>query len=214
MEEQWDLSGLENALASDWGLSVDLRNWVDSAQTVDDSEIVHRVIQAAKETYDEKVDLSGRESFAGFERSVLLYSLDTHWREHLAALDHLRQGIHLRGYAQKDPKQEYRREAFELYGELLSVIKNDVVKSIMTVKIRSASELDQAAESMNDDLAKLADVQYRHADTEEVAGSTGDRDDAIELIPAPMRSGPKIGRNDPCTCGSGKKYKNCHGVLA
>ncbi|MBU3607943.1 preprotein translocase subunit SecA [Polynucleobacter nymphae] len=215
MEEQWDLPGLENVLASDWGLTVDLRNWVESAQTVDDAEIVDRVLEAAKDTYDAKVDLSGRESFARFERSVLLYSLDTHWREHLAALDHLRQGIHLRGYAQKDPKQEYRREAFELYGELLSVIKNDVVKSIMTVKIRSASELDEAAESMNDDLAKLADVQYQHADPDkEVAGSTGDRGDAIEVIPAPVRTGPKIGRNDPCTCGSGKKYKNCCGALS
>jgi preprotein translocase subunit SecA len=215
MEEQWDLSGLENALASDWGLTVDLRNWIDGAQTADDVDIVDRVLEAAKETYDAKVDLSGRESFAGFERSVLLYSLDTHWREHLAALDHLRQGIHLRGYAQKDPKQEYRREAFELYGELLSVIKNDVVKTIMTVKIRSASELDQAAESMNDDLAKLADLQYQHADPDkEVAGSTGDRGDAIEIIPAPVRTGPKIGRNDPCTCGSGKKYKNCCGALS
>jgi preprotein translocase subunit SecA len=215
MEEQWDLPGLENALASDWGLTVDLRNWVEGAQTVDDAEIVDRVLQATKETYDAKVELSGRESFARFERSVLLYSLDTHWREHLAALDHLRQGIHLRGYAQKDPKQEYRREAFELYGELLSVIKNDVVKSIMTVKIRSASELDEAAESMNDDLAKLADVQYQHADPDkEVAGSTGDRGDSIEVIPAPIRIGPKIGRNDPCTCGSGKKYKNCCGALS
>ena len=182
---------------------------------MEDAEIVDRVLQAAKKTYDEKVDLSGRESFAGFERSVLLYSLDTHWREHLAALDHLRQGIHLRGYAQKDPKQEYRREAFELYGELLSVIKNDVVKSIMTVKIRSASELDQAAEAMNEDLAKLADVQYRHADLDnEVVTPTGDRADAIEAIPAPVRTGPKIGRNDPCTCGSGKKYKNCCGALS
>jgi len=215
MEEQWDLSGLENALVSDWGLTVDLRNWIDGAQTADDAEIVDRVLAAAKETYDAKVNLSGRESFAGFERSVLLYSLDTHWREHLAALDHLRQGIHLRGYAQKDPKQEYRREAFELYGELLGVIKNDVVKTIMTVKIRSASELDQAAESMNDDLAKLADLQYQHADpVKEVAGSTGDRGDAIEVIPAPVRTGPKIGRNDPCTCGSGKKYKNCCGALS
>ena len=215
MEEQWDLAGLENALLSDWGLTVDLRTWVESAETVDDSEIVDRVLEAAKDAYDAKVELSGRESFAGFERSVLLYSLDTHWREHLAALDHLRQGIHLRGYAQKDPKQEYRREAFELYGELLSIIKNDVVKSIMTVKIRSASELDQASESMNDDLAKLADVQYQHADPDkEVAGSTGDRGASIEVIPAPMRTGPKIGRNDPCTCGSGKKYKNCCGALA
>ncbi|QWD98684.1 preprotein translocase subunit SecA [Polynucleobacter sp. MG-5-Ahmo-C2] len=215
MEEQWDLAGLENVLASDWGLTVDLRAWVEGAETVDDTEIVDRVLQAAKDAYDAKVGLSGRESFAGFERSVLLYSLDTHWREHLAALDHLRQGIHLRGYAQKDPKQEYRREAFELYGELLSIIKNDVVKSIMTVKIRSASELDEAAESMNDDLAKLADVQYQHADPDkEVAGSTGDRGAPIEVIPAPMRTGPKVGRNDPCTCGSGKKYKNCCGALS
>jgi preprotein translocase subunit SecA len=145
----------------------------------------------------------------------LLYSLDTHWREHLAALDHLRQGIHLRGYAQKDPKQEYRREAFELYGELLNVIKNDVVKSIMTVQIRSASELDEVSETMNEDLAKLSDVQYQHADADiEVARSTVDSDVAIEVVPAPMRSGPKVGRNDPCTCGSGKKYKNCCGALS
>jgi len=215
MEEQWDLVGLENVLANDWGLSVDLKGWVDGADSIDDAQIVDRVLESAKESYDAKVELSGRASFAGFERSVLLYSLDSHWREHLAALDHLRQGIHLRGYAQKDPKQEYRREAFELYGELLNVIKNDVVKNIMTVQIRSADELDEASESMNEDIAKLSDVQYQHADPElEVAGSTGDRGAAIEIAPAPIRSGPKIGRNDPCTCGSGKKYKNCHGTLA
>jgi preprotein translocase subunit SecA len=215
MEEQWDLVGLENALASDWGLTVDLKNWVEAAASVEDSEIVERVLQAAKEAYDAKVQLSGRESFAGFERSVLLYSLDSHWREHLAALDHLRQGIHLRGYAQKDPKQEYRREAFELYGELLNVIKNDVVKSIMTVQIRSAGELDEAAEAMNEDLAKISDVQYQHADPDkEVAGSTADRGSAIDITPVPVRAGPKVGRNDPCTCGSGKKYKNCCGALA
>ena len=215
MEEQWDLVGLENALAGDWGLTVDLKNWVENATSMDDEQIVNRVLAVAKETYDAKVELSGRTSFAGFERSVLLYSLDTHWREHLAALDHLRQGIHLRGYAQKDPKQEYRREAFELYGELLNVIKNDVVKSIMTVQIRSASELDEASESINEDLAKLSDVQYQHADADlELAGSTGDRGAAIEIAPAPLRAGPKVGRNDPCTCGSGKKYKNCCGALS
>lgn len=214
MEEQWDLTGLENALASEWGLTVDLKNWVENSETIDDAEIVERVLQAAQEAYDGKVALSGRESFASFERSVLLYSLDSHWREHLAALDHLRQGIHLRGYAQKDPKQEYRREAFELYGELLNVIKNDVVKSIMTVQSRSASELDKASESMNDDLAKLSDVQYQHADPDkEVAGSTGDRGAAIDIQPVPIRTGPKVGRNDPCPCGSGKKYKNCCGAL-
>ena len=121
----------------------------------------------------------------------------------------------MRGYAQKDPKQEYRREAFELYGELLNVIKNDVVKSIMTVQIRSASELDEASESMNEGLAKLSDIQYKHADADlEVTGSTGDRGAAGEITPAPLRTGPKVGRNDPCTCGSGKKYKNCCGALS
>jgi preprotein translocase subunit SecA len=213
MEEQWDLPGLENVLASEWGLNVDLQKWVESAETVEDSEIIERVLQAAKEVYNAKVELSGRESFAGFERSVLLYSLDTHWREHLAALDRLRQGIHLRGYAQKDPKQEYRREAFELYGELLEVIKNDVVKSIMTVQIRSASELDQASESMNEDLAKLSDVKYQHAEAETAIANTLEQSE-VEPIPAPIRTGPKVGRNDPCPCGSGKKYKNCCGALA
>ncbi len=215
MEEQWDLVGLENVLANDWGLSIDLKNWVESATSMDDEQIIERVLEVAKEVYDAKVELSGRTSFAGFERSVLLYSLDTHWREHLAALDHLRQGIHLRGYAQKDPKQEYRREAFELYGELLNVIKSDVTKSIMTVQIRSASELDEASESINEDLAKLSDVQYQHSDSDlEVARSTGDHGEAMEITPAPLRAGPKIGRNDPCTCGSGKKYKNCCGALS
>jgi preprotein translocase subunit SecA len=214
MEEQWDLVGLENVLASDWGLNIDLKNWVENATSMDDEQIVDRVLKLAKELYDAKVDLSGRISFAGFERSVLLYSLDTHWREHLAALDHLRQGIHLRGYAQKDPKQEYRREAFELYGEFLNVVKNDVVKSIMTVQIRSASELDEASESINEDLAKLSDVKYQHADADrELAGSTGDRGAAIDIAPTPLRAGPKIGRNDSCICGSGKKYKNCCGAL-
>ena len=215
MEEQWDLVGLENVLANDWGLVIDLKNWVESAESIEDQQIVERVLSVAKEVYDAKVELSGRTSFAGFERSVLLYSLDTHWREHLAALDHLRQGIHLRGYAQKDPKQEYRREAFELYGEFLSVVKNDVVKSIMTVKIRSASELDEASESINQDLAKLADVKYQHADADQaLADSASDPSAAVEITAAPIRSGPKVGRNDPCTCGSGKKYKNCCGALA
>jgi preprotein translocase subunit SecA len=141
----------------------------------------------------------------------MLYSLDSHWREHLAALDHLRQGIHLRGYAQKDPKQEYRREAFELYGELLSVIKNDVVKSIMAVKIRTADELDAASESMNEDMSQIKDVQYQHAD---IATDSAESEKPADVAVAPIRSGPKVGRNDPCPCGSGKKYKACCGALS
>jgi len=219
MEEQWDLQGLENVLASDWGLKVDLRQWVDGADTVDDEAVVEHVIQAAIADYDAKVNLSGRESFASFERSVTLFSLDSHWREHLAALDHLRQGIHLRGYAQKDPKQEYRREAFELYAELLDVIKADVIKTIMTVQIRSADELEQAAETMNEGIANLTDVQYQHAEASPdlmgTISTSGDQEPASATpVAAPIKAGPKVGRNDPCPCGSGKKYKLCHGALS
>jgi preprotein translocase subunit SecA len=211
MEEQWDLPGLENSLANEWGLGVDLTGLVQSADSIEAEEVVEHVLAAAKAAYDGKVELSGRESFAGYERSVMLYSLDSHWREHLAALDHLRQGIHLRGYAQKDPKQEYRREAFELYGELLNVIKNDVVKSIMAVKIRTADELDAASESINEDMSQIKEVQYQHAD---IAADTADSENPAERTVAPVRSGPKVGRNDPCPCGSGKKYKACCGALS
>ncbi len=211
MEEQWDLSGLENSLANEWGLGVDLTGLVQSADSIEAEDVVEHALAAAKAAYDGKVELSGRESFAGYERSVMLYSLDSHWREHLAALDHLRQGIHLRGYAQKDPKQEYRREAFELYGELLSVIKNDVVKSIMAVRIRTADELDAASESINEDMSQIKEVQYQHAD---VSADTAESEQPAERVLAPVRSGPKVGRNDPCPCGSGKKYKACCGALS
>ncbi len=210
MEEQWDLSGLENSLANEWGLGVDLTGLVQSADSIEAEDVVEHVLTAAKAAYDGKVELSGRESFAGYERSVMLYSLDSHWREHLAALDHLRQGIHLRGYAQKDPKQEYRREAFELYGELLNVIKNDVVKSIMAVRIRTADELDAASESINEDMSQIKEVQYQHADVSADAAES----EKPTAAPAPVRSGPKVGRNDPCPCGSGKKYKACCGALS
>jgi preprotein translocase subunit SecA len=211
MEEQWDLSGLENSLANEWGLGIDLTGLVQSADSIEAEDVVEHVLAAAKAAYDGKVELSGRESFAGYERSVMLYSLDSHWREHLAALDHLRQGIHLRGYAQKDPKQEYRREAFELYGELLSVIKNDVVKSIMAVRIRTADELDAASESINEDMSQIKEVQYQHAD---VSADAAESEQPAERVLAPVRSGPKVGRNDPCPCGSGKKYKACCGALS
>ena len=211
MEEQWDLSGLENSLANEWGLGVDLIGLVQSADSIEAEDVVEHVLAAAKAAYDGKVELSGRESFAGYERSVMLYSLDSHWREHLAALDHLRQGIHLRGYAQKDPKQEYRREAFELYGELLDVIKNDVVKSIMAVRIRTADELDAASESINEDMSQIKEVQYQHAD---VSADAAESEQPAERVLAPVRSGPKVGRNDPCPCGSGKKYKACCGALS
>ena len=211
MEEQWDIPGLENLLTNEWGIQLDLQEWINNADSVEDEEILAKVIDAAKKNYQAKEDLTGRESFASFERSVMLYSLDSHWREHLAALDRLRQGIHLRGYAQKDPKQEYRREAFELYAELLDVIKNDVIKTVFTVQIKNATELDEATETITEDLGQVKDLQYKHQQIESGQSMPVAQ---VEHEIAPVREGPKIGRNDPCHCGSGKKYKHCHGKIA
>jgi len=213
MEEEWDIPGLENLLTNEWGIQLDLQEWINNADSVEDEEILAKVIEAAKKNYQAKEDLTGRESFASFERSVMLYSLDSHWREHLAALDRLRQGIHLRGYAQKDPKQEYRREAFELYAELLDVIKNDVIKTVFTVQIKNATELDEATETITEDLGQVKDLQYKHQQIES-GQSMPVAQVEHEITPVPVREGPKIGRNDPCHCGSGKKYKHCHGKIA
>ena len=205
--EQWDVPGLQQALSGEWGLDIHVQALIDATDSIEPDELLAKVLEVAHTTYQSKVDQVGRESFANFERSVTLYSLDTHWREHLAALDHLRQGIHLRGYAQKDPKQEYRREAFELFARLLDAVKLDVTRTITTVKIQSAEELEQASESMQGDLADLKDVQYQHAgDSEETQ--------AQATKAQPMQAGVKVGRNDPCPCGSGKKYKQCHGQLS
>ena len=210
LEEQWDIAALEAELSGEWGVNLNLAARIEDQSSVEDEDILEWVIQGAKEHYENKVSQADRASFAGFERSVFLYSLDTHWREHLAALDHLRQGIHLRGYAQKDPKQEYRREAFELYGELLETIKRDVTRTIMTVQIQSAKELDDASDAIQEDLGQLRDVQYQHAQSDE-----SQDDQQVNATKAPQVSGgPKVGRNDPCPCGSGKKYKQCHGQIA
>jgi preprotein translocase subunit SecA len=211
LEEQWDIAGLEAELSGEWGIHLNLAARIEEQSSVEDEDILEWVIQGAKAHYEGKVAQADRASFAGFERSVFLYSLDTHWREHLAALDHLRQGIHLRGYAQKDPKQEYRREAFELYAELLETIKRDVTRTITTVQIQSAKELDEASDAIQEDLGQLRDVQYQHAQSDE---GQDEQPQANEGQVAQVVGGPKIGRNDPCPCGSGKKYKQCHGQIA
>ncbi len=211
--EQWDVAGLTQVLSGEWSVSVDLQSAIDASESIETDELLVKVLEAAKSSYDGKVEMVGRESFANFERSVTLYSLDTHWREHLAALDHLRQGIHLRGYAQKDPKQEYRREAFELFARLLDSVKLDVTRTIMVVKIQTAAELEQASESIQEDLADVKGVQYQHADAN--SADTDESQESVQqaAVQQPMQSGPKVGRNDPCPCGSGKKYKQCHGQL-
>jgi preprotein translocase subunit SecA len=152
----------------------------------------------------------GEANFIQFERMVLLQSIDSHWRDHLSALDYLRQGIHLRGYAQKQPKQEYKREAFELFGQLLDAVKNDVTRVLMTVKVQSGEQLEQAAEAIEARGESIANVTYTAPTESGEAESTLDRSTAR----ASASDVPRVGRNEPCPCGSGKKYKQCHGKLA
>jgi len=205
VEEQWDIPGLERALAGDFLIEVPLALWVSQEPTITDDEILSRLIKLTDEIYSGKVDQVGLEVFHQFERNVMLQSLDTHWREHLAALDHLRQGIHLRGYAQKNPKQEYKREAFELFEGLLDSIRREVTRVLVTVQIRSQADVEEAAPH-----AEVENVQYHHAGFDEALGEPEEGGDK----PQPAQGEPKVGRNDPCPCGSGKKYKHCHGKLA
>jgi len=158
------------------------------------------------------VEQIGAENFTRFERMVLLQTIDTHWRDHLSALDYLRQGIHLRGYAQKQPKQEYKREAFELFGQLLDSVKNDVTKLLMTVKIQSSAQLDEAAQAMEERAESIANVTYT-APTETGEVETFVAADSVRPA-STVADMPRVGRNEPCPCGSGKKYKQCHGKLA
>jgi len=215
VEEQWDIPALQKTLAQEWMIDVPLTEMMEKESTISDEDIVERVIAAADAVYQAKVDIVSKEAFGGFERNVMLQSVDTHWREHLAALDHLRQGIHLRGYAQKNPKQEYKREAFELFGTMLDMIKNDVIRMVMMVRIQSREEVEAAEAAMNQ--SHVENVHYQHADfnpnaaPEELLAPTAMPAGDLE---AAMSQGFKVGRNDPCPCGSGKKFKACHGKLA
>ena len=206
VEEQWDMEGLERALESELQISAPVAQWFKSEPTLTDDEILERITKEADEAYQTKVDLVGAETFHQFERNVMLQSLDTHWREHLAALDHLRQGIHLRGYAQKNPKQEYKREAFELFEGLLDLVRREVTRIVFTVQIRTPEDVQETAPH-----ADVQNVQYQHAGYDEALGE-GEGTPAAGQLPAD--AGPKVGRNDPCPCGSGKKYKHCHGKLS
>jgi preprotein translocase subunit SecA len=205
MEEQWDVHGLERALAAEFQLHLPVVEWMEQDKQLDAEGLAARIAEAASRQYQEKVDQVSAEVMHGYERIVMLQSVDQHWREHLASLDHLRQGIHLRGYAQKNPKQEYKREAFELFSAMLDGIKRDVTQTLMNVQIRS-EEAVQAAEAPH----TPENVQYHHAAYEEALASGGGAD--AEHKPF-VRGAEKVGRNDPCPCGSGKKYKQCHGKL-
>ena len=225
VEEQWDLPGLEKALAGEWQIELALQQEVAGSESITDEEILEKVLQAAKALFDAKVELVGRENFMQFERAVLLQSFDSNWRDHLSALDYLRQGIHLRGYAQKQPKQEYKKEAFELFSSMLERVKSEVVTLLSRVRIRSEEEvaaLEAQERAMAE--AQARQMQFQHQD----AGGYGADEEAeeaqrlaaaqggyVQSGPMPAhRDAPKVGRNDPCPCGSGKKYKHCHGQLA
>jgi len=205
VEEQWDLAGLEKTLREEWQLELNLKAEVEKSNTITDEDIVEKVVKAADALFQSKIDRVGLDQFTPFMRMILLQSIDSHWREHLAALDYLRQGIHLRGYAQKNPKQEYKREAFELFSQLLDVVKMDVTRILMTVRIQSQEEVAQAAEAIEEKADKISNVTYTHPN--EDGSVSQEADERIAAV-------PKVGRNDPCPCGSGKKYKQCHGKLA
>ena len=206
VEEQWELPALEKELAGELLLQVPVVEWFKNEPTLSDEQMLKRIIENADLAYDAKVALVGAAAFRQFERNVMLQNVDTHWREHLAALDHLRQGIHLRGYAQKNPKQEYKREAFELFERLLDSVRFEVTRLLMTVQVR-AEEVEETAPHSD-----VHNVQYHHAGYDEALGQASEDEPPLGM--QPMRSEAKIGRNDPCPCGSGKKYKQCHGKLS
>ena len=210
VEEQWDLPGLESGLVGEFQLHIAAHEWIKDPDVNEDA-IRDRVVEAAIAAWQEREAAAGAEAMRSFERSLMLQTLDHHWRDHLANLDHLRQGIHLRGYAQKNPKQEYKREAFELFSDMLDRVKQDVVKVVLTVQVRSQQDVAAVEEP-----EPVSNVRYQHADYEEaLAAAPAGEEGATAVAAQPfVRAGEKVGRNDPCPCGSGKKYKQCHGRLA
>lgn len=219
VEEQWDIPSLERELKADAGLDLPIAKWLEENPDLHEETMRERIFEAADSAYVAKETLASVDTMRQFERSVMLQSIDSHWREHLAALDHLRQGIHLRSYAQKNPKQEYKREAFQLFEGLLNTVKSEVTKITMLVQVRPQEELEAV-----EPVSNVANVQYQHAEFNEsmsdeaLANPQGDFSDAEKAEMAGgnpiVREGVKVGRNDPCPCGSGKKYKQCHGSLS
>ena len=202
MDEQWDVAGLETALSAQFSMKLPLQQWLDEEKTLNEDGLRKKILDAADALHQEKEALVGADGMRQFERAVMLQSMDSHWREHLSALDHLRQGIHLRGYAQKQPKQEYKREAFELFSGMLTAIKTEVTQITTTVQVRAPE--DVSAVELH---GEPSNVQYQHAGYDEAQ-------DFAEAEAAAAGEYPKVGRNDPCPCGSGKKYKQCHGKLS
>ena len=208
IEEMWDVSGLEAALKKDFDLELPISKWLDEEMNLHEETLRERILQKAQQIYQDKEATVGSEAFRNFEKNVMLQTLDTLWKEHLAAMDYLRQGIHLRGYAQKDPKQEYKRESFNMFAAMLDELKYDVIGILSRVRIQSQEEIEEAERRRLEELNKLAEKQ--RLSHEEIDELHQDKPQSSQPL---VRAQAKVGRNDPCPCGSGKKYKHCHGAV-
>ncbi len=209
LEEQWDIPGLQAALSEEFGLELDIQAWLDEDDELHEETLRSRILEEMVKAYRAREEMIGSEVMRDLEKRIMLYVLDSQWKEHLAAMDYLRQGIHLRGYAQKNPKQEYKREAFEMFSQLLERIKHDVIVLLAKVEIRSEADVD----AVDEQRASQENIQYQHAEAGAMAGADAGAEPKESAAPF-VREGKKVGRNEPCPCGSGKKYKQCHGKLS
>ena len=216
MEEQWDVEGLKQAIEKDFAVSVDPKAWLEEDKDLIEEGLRKRVLQTIDQAYEAKVEMYGAPVVRHIEKAVMLQQLDQHWREHLAAMDYLRQGIHLRSYAQKNPKQEYKREAFELFTAMLDRIKHDTVSMLSRMQLRTQADIDREEEERQARLARA--MQFQHAAPEQLTAPSlpaeGQVAGSAEPVAQFVRDTKKVGRNEPCPCGSGKKFKHCHGALA
>jgi preprotein translocase subunit SecA len=214
LEEQWDAEALSHQLESDFGLQLDVSRWIREDKTLNEEGILQRCIEESDTAYKTKEGTIGSELMRNVEKQVMLRQLDQHWKEHLAAMDHLRQGIGLRSYAQKNPKQEYKREAFEMFGAMLEQVKHDTISILTRIRIQGEEDLDDSAERRRAAEA----MKYQHAQASALGAQPGQgQQGAAAAAPPPepfKREGRKVGRNEPCPCGSGKKFKQCHGRLS
>ncbi len=207
LDEQWDIQGLEAALEQEFGLQLPVGQWLESDSSLHEESLRERIVGEAERVYLEKENMAGTPVLRHFEKAVMLQTLDSHWKEHLAAMDYLRQGIHLRGYAQKNPKQEYKREAFELFNTMLERLKYDVVSILSKVQVRAEEDVEAVEEQRRTQVP----MQFQHDEVSALA--TEEQDELDDEMKPFVRDGRKVGRNEPCPCGSGKKYKQCHGRM-
>ncbi|MEZ9130914.1 preprotein translocase subunit SecA [Vibrio breoganii] len=212
LEEMWDIEGLEKRMKSDFDLDLPIQTWLDEDDKLYEEALREKILNTAVEVYKQKEEVVGASVLRNFEKSVMLQSLDGLWKEHLAAMDHLRQGIHLRGYAQKNPKQEYKRESFELFEGLLETLKTDVITILSKVRVQQQEEVERMEaqrQAQAEAAARMAQAQHQTAESQ-----LADDEQPEAAAQAPVRNEQKVGRNEPCPCGSGKKYKQCHGRIA